>query len=240
MIEGGFAEFIAGEWRAAGQEFIEQNTQAVNVRASVDVDAAFGLLGRHVVRRADELAVFGEEGLFCKSLHDGLGDSEVNHLRKRLAILSTDEHIAGFEVSMNHAFVMGVLHGLADLFEEFEPFRNRQSLMVGVFRDRFAFDVFHDEVRSSGVVGVGVKHFRDVWMIHQRQSLPFGFEAGDDQFRVHAQLDEFQRDFATDGCSLFGSIDFAHAAGTDAFQNTIRADGFGDRFEQISGSIDGV
>ena len=124
--------------------------------------------------------------------------------------------------------------------EEFESFRNRQPLMVGVFRDRFAFDVFHDEVRSSGVVGIGVKDFRDVRMIHQRQSLPFGFEAGNDEFRVHAQLDEFQRHFSTDGCSLFGSIDFAHTAGADAFQYAIRADVFGDRFEQIPGSVDGV
>ena len=44
----------------------------------------------------------------------------------------------------------------------------------------------------------GVEHLGDVRMVHHRQRLPLGLEAGDDLPRVHARLDDLQRDPAAD------------------------------------------
>ena len=50
-------------------------------------------------------------------------------------------------------------------------------------------------------VGAGVEDLRDVRVVHQRQRLPLGLEARDHLTRVHAQLDELERDAAADGSS---------------------------------------
>jgi serine/threonine protein kinase len=46
-----------------------------------------------------------------------LGNAEVDHLGHRLAIVSGDQHIGRLEVTVNHAFLVGVLHGLANVGE---------------------------------------------------------------------------------------------------------------------------
>jgi hypothetical protein len=43
---------------------------------------------------------------------------------------------------------------------------------------------------SASLGRAGVEDFGDVGMIHQGQGLTLGFEAGDDRFSVHAQLDQ--------------------------------------------------
>ena len=76
-------------------------------------------------------------------------------------------------------------------------------------------------------------------MVHQRQSLPFGFEPGDDRFGVHAQLDDFEGDAAADGLLLFGHIDHAAAAFADLLQQFVVADAVAGLFGQRRGKDDG-
>ena len=61
-------------------------------------------------------------------------------------------------------------------------------------------------------------------MVHQRQGLPLGLEAGDDLARVHARLDDLQRDLAADRLLLLGHEDHAEAAFADLLQQLVRAD----------------
>ena len=61
-------------------------------------------------------------------------------------------------------------------------------------------------------------------MVHQCQRLAFGFEAGDDLFGVHAELDDLERDPATDRFLLIGHIDDAAAAFTDLLEEFVAAD----------------
>ena len=44
-----------------------------------------------------------------------LGDAEVDDLRHRLAVVDRDEDVRRLEVAVNDAFLVGVLHRLADL-----------------------------------------------------------------------------------------------------------------------------
>jgi hypothetical protein len=61
-------------------------------------------------------------------------------------------------------------------------------------------------------------------VVHHRQRLPFGLEAGDDLPAVHTRLDDFQGDFALDGLGLLGHPDDAHSAFADLLQELVGAD----------------
>ena len=61
-------------------------------------------------------------------------------------------------------------------------------------------------------------------MVHHRQGLPLGLEAGDDLPRVHARLDDLQRDGPLDRLGLLGHEHDAHAAFADLLQQLVRAD----------------
>jgi hypothetical protein len=77
-------------------------------------------------------------------------------------------------------------------------------------------------IRNSD--GAAVEDFGDVGMVHQRQGLAFGLEAGHDLPRVHAQLDNLERDAAMHGFLLLRHPDHAHAAFADLFEQFVAAD----------------
>ena len=95
---------------------------------------------------------------------------------------------------------------------------------VAVLRDRHAFDQLHDEVRPAAVGRAGIQHFGDVRMVHHRHGLPLGLEAGDHLPRVHARLDDLERDRALDRLGLLGHEHHAHAAFADLLQQLVGAD----------------
>ena len=72
--------------------------------------------------------------------------------------------------------------------------------------------------------GPGVEDAGDVDMVHHRQGLPLGLEAGDDLPAVHARLDDLEGDLALDRLGLLGHIDDAHAPFADLLQQLVGAD----------------
>ena len=77
---------------------------------------------------------------------------------------------------------------------------------------------FHDEVRPARVGCACVKNLCDVWMIHHRQGLALGFEAGDDLGAIHSRLDDLERNLAANRLLLLGDVNDAHAAFADLLQ----------------------
>jgi hypothetical protein len=71
-------------------------------------------------------------------------------------------------------------------------------------------------------------------VIHHRQGLAFGFEAGDYLAAVHAGLDDLERDAAADGVLLLGDEDQPHAAFPDLFEEFVGAD---DRAGALGGDL---
>jgi hypothetical protein len=61
-------------------------------------------------------------------------------------------------------------------------------------------------------------------MVHQRQRLSFGFEAGDDLLGVHAGLEDFDSHLAANRLRLFGHEDDAEAAFADLLHELVGAD----------------
>ena len=74
---------------------------------------------------------------------------------------------------------------------------------------------------------------------HQRQGLALGFEAGDDLFGVHPQLDDLQRHSPLHRFILLGHINHAAAAFTDLLEQFVAANAvaspFADRREDLQG-----
>ena len=62
-------------------------------------------------------------------------------------------------------------------------------------------------------------------MVHHRQGLPLGLEAGDDLAGVHSRLDDLQGDLAADRLPLLGHVDHAHPALANLLQELVAADG---------------
>ena len=87
----------------------------------------------------------------------------------------------------------------------------------------------HHEVRPAGLGGAGVEHLGDVRVVHHRQRLPLGLEAGDDLLGVQPRLDDLQRDLAADGVLLLGHVDDAEPALADPLEQLVAADDRADR-----------
>jgi hypothetical protein len=72
-------------------------------------------------------------------------------------------------------------------------------------------------------------------MIHERQRLALGLESRHDLPRVHARLDDFQRDAPPHGLQLFGHEDRAEPALADLPNQTVRPNLAAQRFRTGAG-----
>ncbi len=80
--------------------------------------------------------------------------------------------------------------------------------------------------------GAGVEHAGDIGVIHQGQRLTLRLEAGDDLARVHARLDDLDRDVPADGPFLLGHVNHAEATLAQLLQELVRTDQASDAFRQ--------
>src|SRR5215471_1079259 len=122
---------------------------------------------------------------------------------------------------MDYAFLMRMLHRMAYWDEQLHPLTVVQAVLVAILGNCDAWHVLHNEIRTSILAGAGIKHPRDIRMIHQCQRLAFAFKPRHNLTRVHTQLDHFERHLALDGLALLGQIDRSHAALTDQPQDSI-------------------
>ena len=125
---------------------------------------------------------------------------------------------------MNDALLMRVLNGLANLREELQAILGGEMVLVAILGDAHAAHEFHDEVGTPRLRRARVEHARDVRMLHHRQRLPLGLEAGDDRLRVHAELDDLERDAAAHRLLLLGHVHDAAAALADLLQQLVASD----------------
>ena len=136
------------------------------------------MFGTHVSWRADELLKGGEDGFVGELLSASrLHDAEVNDFGHRHAVVDSHEDVRRLDVAVDDAFLMRVLNGVANLHEQIEPRADGKPGFITVIRDFHSAHQFHDEVRPSGFRRPGVKHLRNVGMVHHRQRLALGFEA---------------------------------------------------------------
>jgi hypothetical protein len=97
-----------------GDRAEEQHADRVEVGAVIHIDP-FDLLGRHAVRAAEDQAGAGDALVVLGELHK----PEIDDLDRLLAALvGADEQVAGLEVAVDHAALVGVAEGRAHLKEQ--------------------------------------------------------------------------------------------------------------------------
>ena len=99
-----FQHGIGLEWRAPGQEGVEDGTQTVDVRrCGHGAAAAAGLLGGHVGRRAEDRSRLGQLDV----APDPLRQAEVGHIGLALGV---EQDVRGLQVPVQHSALVGVMH----------------------------------------------------------------------------------------------------------------------------------
>ncbi len=116
LLEGHAERGLAGEGDLAGDHFVDDDPQGIDVRALVDL-GRLRLLGRHVLGRADHDAGTGEPRRVERP-----GDAEIHHLGVPLAV---DHDVLGLEVAVDDAQPVRLGQPLGDLLGD------RQRLGLG-------------------------------------------------------------------------------------------------------------
>ena len=225
-------ERLAADRGRAGQEFIQDHAQGVDVGPHVDVERVERrLLGGHVERGSGDRAERREQALLAQ-LHPagGLGQAEVDHRGDRDAVVVLDQDVCRLQVAVDDPLLVRVLHGRANLPEERQAFGQAEAVLVAIVGQGDALDQFHDEERVPTLGRPGVEHMGDMRVIHDRQGLPLGVEPGQDRPGVHPRLDQLQRHHPLDRLELLGQIHQTHAAFADLLADLVAArDGGPDR-----------
>lgn len=216
---GGCAEAAEGEF--AGEHFVEDNAEGIDVGAVIDLRWILELLRRHVVGCAKGCAGAGEgDGTFFFA--DDFGDSEVGDLH---AAAGVEEDVFGFDIAVEDAFFVGVLECVADFGDDGEGFGGRKFTHTHGLAEVESVNEFHDEVIEAAGVAEVVDH-DDVWMVEAGEDAGFAHETLG-EVRIGAELpgEKLEGDFAAE-MKLAGFIDIAHAAAADEFEDLeLREDG---------------
>ena len=236
FLQARFLQRLLAERRGAGEQFIKQHTQRINVAARVDIQAAhLRLFGAHVQRRADHLCELGEQRPLTQFLIERLGDAEVDHFHHRHPLVKRDHHIRGLDVTVDDAPLMGVLDRAADVDEQPQPVIDGEPVLVAVVGDRDASDQFHHKVGMALKRGPGVQDAGDVGMIHHRQRLPLGLKPRDHFTGVHTGFDQLECYLSLERVRLLGQEHGPHPTLADLFEQRVTVDGRMLRNVELSG-----
>src|SRR5262249_29765413 len=108
---------IGYEWDLTGQHLIENDAEAVDVRALVDRAVSDGLFRRDVIRRPRDARI----GPDPDGRAEHLGNAEVEDADALFPVFLLDEHdVARFQVAVDDPFPVSVCDRLGDLLQEYD------------------------------------------------------------------------------------------------------------------------
>jgi hypothetical protein len=122
-----------------------------------------------------------------------------------------DEDVGRLQVAVDDAFLVRMLHALADADEQREALVARQRVAAAIVGNRDAFDILH---RDEGVAfrrGAGVEDLCDGRVLHLRQGLALDFEPGQRERTGDLLADQLEGNVAMDRRRLLGQVNLAHA-----------------------------
>ena len=206
-----------------GENFTQQDSQAENIAASVHFEAVERRLFRaHVIGGAEDDFLFAIR--IRQAAAGGLGDAEVDHLGQRGGVVKGGQHVGGLDVAVDDALLVGVLDGVADADEQFEPLADGQAVLVTEGGDRIAGDPLHHKKRPSGGCRSRIEHPRDARMIHHGERLALHLEAGDDLPVIETHTDQLESHLPFHGGFLLRLIDHAATALAQAADQAVATD----------------
>ena len=122
MLHRNGDEVLARERNLAGEQLVEHDTERVDVRLLVDVQALC-LLGSDVVGGSEYRPGLGHPALHVERARD----AEVGHLRLAVAV---QEDVLGLDVAVDEAAAMREGEPARDLSRQLERSRDRQRLVL--------------------------------------------------------------------------------------------------------------
>jgi hypothetical protein len=125
---------------------------------------------------------------------------------------------------MDHAFAMRMLHSAANLDKQRQPFRQGRAAPVACDGDGKTIQVLHYEVGTALGGCARIVQSGDIRVLHERQSLAFGFETPQDRSAFQTRLQHLQSHFAVHRIRLYREVDDAHAAFTDLANDFVIAE----------------
>jgi hypothetical protein len=196
---------VAGERTLPGQALEEDAPEREDVAARVEIAPTFGLLGRHVARRADHDVGGGDR----RRLAD-LRDAEVDHLHAVDATVH-EEEVLGLDVAVDDAARVGDAERLGHVAREEDRVRDRDRLARQARLERLAVEPLHRQVRAP--VRDAVRHVaHEPGMVELGEDLRLALEALD-VARLAPEHD-LERDLLS-ALPIVGAKDGAHAAGRE-------------------------
>ena len=125
----------------AGQQFVEQDAQGVDITGGSD-RLASNLLWAGVIR-CHRTQPHRFDCLKGRFRIEHLSNTKVQQFGDAF---DGNEDVAGLEVAVDDVMLVRVLDGGANGTKEFQPLDDRELVGVAVRVDRKALDVIHDEV----------------------------------------------------------------------------------------------
>ena len=212
MLVGDRDGRVSGERWLAGEDFVENAAQRIDVGSGVDGIAA-GLFGRQVLGGPDHRRGLGDA---VAAVGDRAGDAEVHHLDR---VGGADHDVRRLDVAVDDAVLMAEVQRLAGVGDDLDgpPGRHRTVVVHDVAQGD-AVDVLHDDVgqRTGGRFGLaGVVHRDDGRVIQGRGVLRLTPEA-QVEAGVAGQISaqHLDRDVAVQP-DVAGEVNFGHAPETE-------------------------
>jgi len=118
-----FEKCFATNRSCTGQQLVEHDAQGIDVAARVDVDDGhFGLFRAHAPQSANHLPELREQGCVRESRIERLGDTEVDDFGDGFSFSHANKYVGWFQVAVDDAFAMSMMHRGADLKKKVQPF----------------------------------------------------------------------------------------------------------------------
>src|SRR5262245_53371996 len=121
-----------------------------------------------------------EERLIGELLSGCLGDAEVDNFGGSNAVVDSHENVGWLKITVDDAFLMCVLDGLANEDEQLQALRCGKPMAIAVFSDSHPTHEFHHKIRTVILSAARVENPGDMRVFHECQCLSFRFETGND------------------------------------------------------------
>ena len=210
----------AVEGAPTGQALVEHRAHGVDVGALAHgARLAARLLGRHVGRRAEEVAALGQ---VARHLHLAR-QAEVHQARVAALV---DQDVGRLDVAVHQAVGVHVLQGAGDLAHPAHGLGGRHAALLDARRQGAALDQVHGEVHATARLPHLV-HAGDVRVAQARQAAGLALEALEGAARDGlAGSQDLERQVAVEAL-LVHAVDHAHAAAAELLDQLVVLGQFG-------------
>lgn len=200
----------AAEREFAGEHFVDDDAEAVDVGAVIDVAGIFVLFGGHVGGAAERTAGHGESEIAVR-VADEASDAEIGDFHATAGI---EQDVFRFDIAVPDALGVGGLERVADRRDEGERLLRGEPAGPHRLAEVHAIDVFHEQVEVSAALAV-LENGDDVRVVEFAEGACFAGETfGEGGIAAEFGREDFQGDGAIER-RLARLIDEAHAALSD-------------------------